>query len=206
MGCSQSASAPIAERPDVFISHTQRDADAHRLALDLSSALQSNSKRCSCWLDLKRRDDAVRQRAAQSCGSFVVILSDNGTDSYFGRARCLEEARWAQRAGVPRLAIVSSADRQRAKELVAASSGCGLDLVGVPIFALDSSGRHIVLPGDENVSFALSLDELKRQCDASGAGVEGVVLYDTGGDAQPVIGDTPSTGATFAREVQHVSC
>ena len=108
-------------RWDVFISHTQRNANAKLLALDLYGSLKERG--ITAWLDvkMKNRDEAAMREGVRNSTICVAIISDgDGTDgtAYFMRPFCLSELRWAVEANVFIQPVIDIDDKKRIGEFM----------------------------------------------------------------------------------------
>ena len=113
-----------------FLSHTQRDAAAKLLASEIWAELKEMNH--GSWLDVKMpaRDEAAMKAGVEDCQCFVAIVTDNGHDSYFSRAMCRQELRWALENGKTIVPVVASEDKHRVSEFIA-EAGKHSECVGV---------------------------------------------------------------------------
>ena len=108
-------------RWDVFISHTQRNANAKLLASELFSSLKEHG--ITAWLDvkMKKRDERAMREGVRNSTICVAIISDgDGADdtAYFKRDFCLKELRWAVEAGIFVQPVIDIDDKKRIGEFM----------------------------------------------------------------------------------------
>ncbi|XRB16746.1 hypothetical protein RI054_13g65900 [Pseudoscourfieldia marina] len=106
---------------DVFISHSQRDANAVALAVELYFSLKERGH--AVWLDVKmnKRDVAAMEEGAKNSTVVVAIVTDGGgveENAFFRRDFCLQELRWAKSAGVAIQPILRVDDKKRVGEFI----------------------------------------------------------------------------------------
>ena len=109
---------------DVFISHSQRDANAVALAVELYFSLKERGH--AVWLDVKmnKRDVAAMEEGAKNSTMVVAIVTDGGIDkdnedtAFFRRKYCLQELRWAKSAGMAIQPILRVDDKKRVGEFI----------------------------------------------------------------------------------------
>ncbi|XRB22704.1 armadillo repeat-containing protein [Pseudoscourfieldia marina] len=112
---------------DVFISHSQRDANATTLAVELYFSLKERG--LAVWLDVKmsKRDEAAMEEGAKNSTMVVAIVTDGGIDkdnedtAFFRRKYCLQELRWAKSAGVAIQPVLRVDDKKRVGEFIASA-------------------------------------------------------------------------------------
>ena len=119
--------APITERPQVFISYTQRCGQAMTLALEICIALEKAGYRV--WLDFKMLDKsttAVKNAIIKSNCVIAIITGpcenpewpDDSRESnaYFNRecstTGSISELRWAREAGIPIQPVIQASDNR----------------------------------------------------------------------------------------------
>ena len=109
---------------DVFIGHSRRSAEATTLAETLYQSFKE--KDYSTWLDVKMNDTSLAAMEEGVCNAklFVAIVTgpcvnnnkpnDNPDDnSYFKRWFCIEELRWAIKAGIRIQPVIRAKDREK---------------------------------------------------------------------------------------------
>ena len=155
-------------RTYAFLSHTQRDAEAKLLALELYSELKEREQ--FCWLDVRsalcsysrtpasatvdvpcltprlhltvpERDAAAMKRGVEESTFVIAIISDNGTDSYFSREMCRQELMWAEQSGKIIVPVVASEDKKRIGAFIADGKNYGLDFSKLNICTFDRWAR-----------------------------------------------------------------
>ncbi|KAK3252536.1 hypothetical protein CYMTET_38170 [Cymbomonas tetramitiformis] len=118
---------PVSNAPgfwDFMISYTQRNPHSNAVAVDLWHSLQGLGH--SCWLDVKMacRDEAAMEEGVRNSSTLIAVISDgNGVkgNSYFERAYCLKELRWATDSNICIQPVVRAEDKKRIGEFVAAA-------------------------------------------------------------------------------------
>ena len=111
---------------DVFIGHSRRSAEATTLAETLDKSFKE--KDYSTWLDVKMNDTSLAAMEEGVCNAklFVAVVTgpcinnnkpnDNPDDnSYFKRWFCIEELRWAIKAGIHIQPVIRAKDREKKK-------------------------------------------------------------------------------------------
>jgi hypothetical protein len=115
---------------DVFISHTQRNAEGKLLALDLHNSLAVLGK--TSWLDVKMDKmsmDAMEEGVKNASCIIAIITdrciteedaSDKGPEqnAYFNRWMCLQELRWAIKYGVPIQPVIRVEDKKKIGDFI----------------------------------------------------------------------------------------
>ena len=104
---------------DFMISYTQRNANAKLLATELYTSLERRGK--TVWLDVKmdQLNQAAMKEAAQNSGCIIAVISgveregDSEGTAYFKRPYCINELRWARKAGVPIQPVIGRDDRDQ---------------------------------------------------------------------------------------------
>ena len=117
-------------RWDVFISHSQRDANATTLAEGIFASLKERG--LDVWLDVKmnKRDVAAMEEGAKNATMVIAIVTDGGIirvdkddvdTAFFRRDFCLEEMRWAKSAGAAIQPVIRVEDKKRVGEFIASA-------------------------------------------------------------------------------------
>ena len=117
-------------RWDVFISHSQRDANATTLAEGIFASLKERG--LAVWLDVKmnKRDVAAMEEGAKNATMVVAIVTDGGIirvdkddvdTAFFRRDFCLKELRWAKSAGAAIQPVIRVEDKKRVGEFIASA-------------------------------------------------------------------------------------
>ena len=117
-------------RWDVFISHSQRDANATTLAEGIFASLKERG--LDVWLDVKmnKRDVAAMEEGAKNATMVVAIVTDGGIirvdkddvdTAFFRRDFCLKEMRWAKSAGAAIQPVIRVEDKKRVGEFIASA-------------------------------------------------------------------------------------
>jgi hypothetical protein len=111
---------------DIFLSHTQRNAEGKLLALDFHTT--SGKKKKSSWLDVKmdRMDMAAMEEGVKNSKCVVAIVTDecattedeDGPTSYFGRWLTVQELRWAVKYNVPIQPVVRAEDKKKIGDFI----------------------------------------------------------------------------------------
>ncbi|XRB16963.1 hypothetical protein RI054_14g68070 [Pseudoscourfieldia marina] len=117
-------------RWDVFISHSQRDANATTLAEGIFASLKERG--LDVWLDVKmnKRDVAAMEEGAKNATMVIAIVTDGGIirvdkddvdTAFFRRDFCLKELRWAKSAGAAIQPVIRVEDKKRVGEFIASA-------------------------------------------------------------------------------------
>ncbi|XRB18354.1 TIR domain-containing protein [Pseudoscourfieldia marina] len=106
---------------DVFISHTQRNAEAKLLATELYASLKERG--LSVWLDVKMLDknEAAMREGVVNSKLVIAVITDGGGvpgNAYFEREYCVKELRWAFEQGVTIQPVIRMEDKQRIGEFL----------------------------------------------------------------------------------------
>ena len=117
-------SSPSVNAPgywDLFLSYTQRDAQAAAIAVEIFFAMKERG--LTCWLDVKmgKCDVKAMEEGVRNSRCLIAIITDNGINPYVSRAMCREEIHWALDAGNPIVPVVAAVDKQRIGELIVAA-------------------------------------------------------------------------------------
>ena len=107
---------------DVFISHTQRNAEAKSIADRLCASL--GEQRITAWLDvnmMKKSVAAMKEGVTKSTMVIAIITGacknndrplDNEEDNaYFNRKFCVQELQWAKEAGIAIQPVIRMEDK-----------------------------------------------------------------------------------------------
>ena len=125
---------------DLFLSHTQRDADAKVMVSDVYYEMEKLGK--TCWLDVKMLhcDEAAMRKGVEESACILAFITDNGSDSYFSREMCRQELGWAIDANVPIVPVISVLDKPKVGAFIAEGQSHGIDLSNHNFCTVDRSG------------------------------------------------------------------
>jgi len=112
-----------------FISYTQKNDKAARLATELYHQLKQRS--ITAWLDVQMEDksEAAMQEGIENSTAVLAIVSDGAGvagNAYFERPFCLKELRWAKANGTHIQPVVLDEDKKRITELLDGNPETGL--------------------------------------------------------------------------------
>ncbi len=150
---------------DAMISYTQRNTQAKLLAAEVYATLRERGK--SVWLDIKMKklNAHAMQEAAQNSKCIIAVVTgveregDPEDTAYFRRKYCMNELRWARKAGVTIQPVVQREDKERIGEFLdQAPDDLQPYLRGIDFKALDRISPAIWKTCIDELLTATSLD------------------------------------------------
>ena len=133
---------------DLFISHTQRNAEGKLIAAELYATLQGRG--ISSWLDVKMPDmnTAAMEAGVRNAKCVLAVITgpcvdrdqaeaDPMENAYFKRPMCVQELRWAREAGVPILPLIRAEDKKKIGQFITMAPDDLKDLGNTDFIHLD---------------------------------------------------------------------